>query len=194
MSLRVAIASGNPVKRRATLEAVRVTLGYDEVDAVAVEVDSGVPHQPVGDEETLRGARNRADAALTLLPDADLWVGLEGGVVERDGALECMAWVVVIGRSGEDGQLCKGESRTATFVLPAEIAELVRAGAELGDATDQIFGDKDTKRSTGTVGPLTGGVIDRVAYYAHAMVLALVPFRNAELTFPAADKDAAPVA
>ena len=187
MSLRIAVASGNPVKRRATLEAVRVALGHDDVEAVVVEVDSGVPEQPLGDVETLTGARNRAAAARAILPDADLWVGLEGGVVERDGTLECLAWVVVLG-FGPTGELIKGESRTATFTLPAEIADLIRAGAELGDATDQVFGSKDTKRNTGTVGPLTGGVIDRVSYYAHAMVLALVPFRNAELTFPAAQE------
>lgn len=183
VSLRIAIASGNPVKRRATLEAVRVALGQKDVSALTVEVDSGVPDQPFGDEQTLAGARNRADAARTIMPDADLWVGLEGGVVERDGALECLAWSVVLG-AGPNGELIRGESRTATYVLPAEIADLVRAGVELGEATDRVFGAIDTKRSTGTVGPLTGGVIDRVAYYAHATVLALVPFRNVALTFP----------
>jgi inosine/xanthosine triphosphatase len=191
VSIRVAIASGNPVKRRATLEAVRVALGHDDVEAIVVDVDSGVPDQPVGDEETLRGARNRVDAARTVLPEADFWVGLEGGVLERDGNLECMAWIVVLGRCGPDAQLTRGESRTATFALPSEIADLVRRGVELGEATDEIMGGKDTKSSTGTVGPLTGGVIDRVAYYAHAMVLALVPFRNAGLSFPPAPEPAA---
>jgi inosine/xanthosine triphosphatase len=173
----------NPVKRRATLEAVRVALGTDDVQCQAVEVESGVPAQPFGDEQTLAGARNRAEAARAVAPEADLCVGLEGGVVERDGMLECLAWIVVLG-TGPNGELIRGESRTATYVLPSEIASLVRAGVELGAATDEVFGSTDTKKSTGTVGPLTGGVIDRVAYYAHAAVLALVPFRNAGLTFP----------
>ncbi len=181
------------MKRRATLEAVRVALGHDEAEVIAVEVESGVPAQPFGDEQTLVGARNRAHAVRAILPDADLWVGLEGGVVERDGALECLAWSVVLG-TGPDGALLRGESRTATFVLPTEIADLVRAGVELGEATDRVFGGTDTKRSTGTVGPLTGGVIDRVAYYAHATVLALVPFRNAGLTFPLAELPQTPIA
>ncbi|MFD2080125.1 inosine/xanthosine triphosphatase [Actinopolymorpha cephalotaxi] len=183
----VVIASGNPVKRRATLEAVKVALGQDEVDAVTVDVASGVPQQPVGDEETLRGARNRAEAARQDRPDANLWVGVEGGVIERDGALDCMAWIVVLGRRGPDGPVIRGESRTATFALPAEIADRVRAGVELGTATDDVLGGTDTKSTTGTVGPLTGGVIDRVAFYAHALVLAMVPFRNVDLTFPSAE-------
>ncbi|MGW0232343.1 DUF84 family protein [Actinopolymorpha singaporensis] len=183
----VVIASGNPVKRRATLEAVKVALGEDEVDSVTVDVASGVAHQPVGDEETLRGARNRAEAARQERPNANLWVGVEGGVVERDGALDCMAWIVVLGRREPDGPVVRGESRTATFTLPAEIADRIRAGVELGTATDEVMGGTDTKSTTGTVGPLTGGVIDRVAFYAHALVLAMVPFRNVDLTFPSAE-------
>jgi inosine/xanthosine triphosphatase len=187
VSLRIAIASGNPVKRRATLEAACVALGRDDITAAAVEVASGVPEQPVGDDQTLLGARNRAAGARAIMPDADLWVGLEGGVAERDGVLECFAWSVVLG-ADDSGALVRGESRTATFILPTEIATLVRAGVELGTATDRVFGATDTKRGTGTVGPLTGGVIDRVAFYAHATVLALVPFRNTSLTFARLDE------
>ncbi|REF34943.1 inosine/xanthosine triphosphatase [Thermasporomyces composti] len=186
MPFQVVIASTNPVKRRATLEAVRVTLGHDDVDAITVDVNPGVPAQPVGDEETLRGARNRAEAARLAHPNADLWVGIEGGVLERNGGLECFAWIVVLGHGEQPGHLRKGESRTATFVLPTPIADLVRAGVELGEATDRVLGCSGSKQRTGTVGPLTGGVIDRVAYYAHAAVLALVPFRNAHLPFPEA--------
>jgi non-canonical (house-cleaning) NTP pyrophosphatase len=39
-----------------------------------------------------------------------------------------------------------------------------------------IFGRVDSKRTGGSVGLLSGGLIDRTAYYEHAMVLALVPF------------------
>lgn len=184
MSICVAIASANPVKKRATLEAVRVALGIKDVDAAVVEVDHGMPDQPFGDEETLRGARTRAEGARAARPDADYWVGLEGGVTERDGELEAMAWAVVLGRTA-GGELRRGESRTATFTLPREIADLVRSGVELGEATDRVYGESDTKRGPGTVSPLTGGIIDRVSYYAHAMVLALVPFRNPEFTFTA---------
>ncbi|HEY6739996.1 MAG TPA: inosine/xanthosine triphosphatase [Actinopolymorphaceae bacterium] len=184
MSICIAIASENPVKRRATLEAVRVALGQDDIETLTFDVPSGVPAQPYGDEETLRGARNRAEGVRSRAPGADLWVGLEGGVVERDGTVECMAWAVILGR-GPDGAERHGESRTATYTLPVEIADLVKAGVELGEATDRVLGGRDTKRGSGTVGPLTGGVIDRVAYYAHALVLALVPFRNPDLTFAA---------
>jgi inosine/xanthosine triphosphatase len=179
--MRVVVASTNPVKRRAAVDAVRISLGQDDATVMTVDVDPGVPAQPYGDEETLKGARNRVEAARREVPDADLWVGLEGGVVDRSGCLEAMAWIVVDGIV--DGAPRRGESRTATFTLPEEITALVRSGVELGEASDRVLGGTNTKQTTGTVGPLTGGVIDRVAYYSHAMVLALIPFRNPQLAF-----------
>lgn len=184
-TLVVAVGSQNPVKRRAAVEAIQATLRPDEVAVTVVDVASGVAAQPIGDDETLRGARNRAEAAWRAAPTAHLSVGIEGGITERDGALEAFAWVVVLGSVPGTDSARRGESRTATFALPAEIADLVRGGMELGDATDQVFAKADTKHGSGTVGPLTGGLIDRGAYYAHAVALALVPFRNPGLTFTA---------
>jgi non-canonical (house-cleaning) NTP pyrophosphatase len=52
---------------------------------------------------------------------------------------------------------------------------------ELGDADDRVFGCTDSKREGGAVGLLTGGTIDRTGLYQHAVALALIPFRNADL-------------
>ncbi len=44
-----------------------------------------------------------------------------------------------------------------------------------------VFGRTNSKQGNGAVGLLTGDVIDRAAYYVHAVILALIPFRNPEL-------------
>jgi non-canonical (house-cleaning) NTP pyrophosphatase len=49
---------------------------------------------------------------------------------------------------------------------------------ELGAADDKVFGRVDSKRESGSVGLLSGGLIDRASYYEHAMILALVPFMD----------------
>lgn len=174
----IAVASDNPVKIQAALLGFQRMFPAAQFEVVGVAVDSGVSAQPMTDAETLAGARQRAANVRQRVPDADYWVGIEGGVDTQDGALEAFAWVVVLGRERS------GHSRTATFTLPEEVAALVRAGVELGLADDQVFGRSDSKRQDGSVGLLTGGVIDRTAYYAHAVVLALVPFRQPDLTFP----------
>ena len=138
-----------------------------------MEVSSGVRPQPLSDAETLQGALNRVQHAAHLVPRADYWVGIEGGV-ERT--------------PGEHGSLCLDrdsstpspqESRTGTFGVPEEVAALVRQGYQLAAAVEQAYQHTQVKSTTGAVGVLTEGVIDRVQLYEHAVVLALVPFKHA---------------
>ena len=64
---------------------------------------STVRDQPVGDDETIRGALARAPAVLADRC-ADLAVGIEGGVVnEADGAMRTCAWAAVVSRDGRAG-------------------------------------------------------------------------------------------
>jgi len=64
--------------------------------------------------------------------------------------------------------------------LPEAVARLVRAGKELGDANDIVFGRENSKQQEGAIGLLTGKVMDRTELYEHAMVLALAPIKGAE--------------
>ncbi|HRF93833.1 MAG TPA: DUF84 family protein, partial [Aggregatilineales bacterium] len=73
---------------------------------------------------------NRAYKARELHPDADFWIGIEGGIEERLGVLLVFAWIVIVNK--ERG----GHARTATFILPDEVAKHVKLGLELGDADD----------------------------------------------------------
>ena len=179
--LRVLVASANPVKLRATREGFRTLVGAREVNLEGIAVPSGVAHQPLSDEETLRGALQRVEALRALAPEADFWVGLEGGVQPEGDELLAFAWVVAASRTRI------GRARTAAFVLPHEIARLVRTGIELGEADDRIFGRVGSKQEDGAVGLLTGGAIDRARLYAPAVTLALLPFHNPVL-YPTADE------
>ena len=172
---RIVLASGNPVKLRATASGFRRVFPDRELDVASVSVPSGVSHQPRSDGETLRGAENRAAGARRQAPDADYWVGIEGGIDDDGAEMVAFAWVVVRSRS------LNGRSRTGTFPLPPPVAELVRQGRELGEADDIVFGRVNSKQKEGAVGLLTGGVVDRMRLYEQSVVLALVPFRNTEL-------------
>ncbi|EFQ35526.1 hypothetical protein CGRA01v4_10835 [Colletotrichum graminicola] len=176
----IVVASKNPTKVRAT------QLGFESAlpgsyTIRGVSFPSGVPDQPLTDEETLRGALNRARGAQSSEREADYWVGIEGGVDmsdKREGPIMNFAWVVVL-----DGQGRVGKARTAAYYLPEETAACLRQGMELGDADNLVFGQTDTRSNKGSVGLLTDGVIDRTAYYHHAVILALIPFKNKNLTF-----------
>ena len=166
--LHVAVGSTNPVK----IGAVRAVVRHVADDAIInhVAVASGVPDQPWGDEETIHGARTRAIAARESL-DADLGVGIEGGVVdEGDGRVRTCAWAVVAMR---DGRLFTGGS--LAMPLPERVATLVREGVELGHAMDRVTATTGTKHGAGAVGILTSGLIDRRQAYETILTYAFAP-------------------
>ncbi|MDX1994525.1 MAG: inosine/xanthosine triphosphatase [bacterium] len=178
MTQQLVVASSNPVKITAALEGFQQMWPGEDFTVRGVNVPSGVSTQPMTDAETRLGALNRARNAQQIVSHADYWVGIEGGAAEVNGFLDVFAWVVVLGENR------MGLSRTGTFTLPEEVAQLVRAGVELGEADDRVFGRENSKQTNGAVGLLTGDLIDRTHYYVYAVILALIPFKNPALTFP----------
>ncbi|HEX6938759.1 MAG TPA: inosine/xanthosine triphosphatase [Longimicrobiales bacterium] len=172
---RIVVASKNPAKLRAALRAFDRMFPDRRFEVEGVSVPSGVSHQPMSDEETLLGACNRAEAARRAAPDADFWVGMEGGVEEHPAGLASFAWIVVLSGSRV------GQARSGVFFLPEPVAHLVRSGIELGEANDRVFGRTGSKLEEGAIGLLTRGAMDRVELYEHAAILALLPFVSPEL-------------
>lgn len=168
----VLVASHNPVKLQAARCGFSRMFPGETFTVEPVSAPSGVADQPRSDAETLQGALGRSANAARLHPEADFWVGIEGGVQAWGAELCAFAWVAVRGL----GQT--GRSRTGTFFLPPAVAELVRQGLELGEADDRVFGRANSKQASGAIGLLTGDVVDRTALYEQAVILALAPFKN----------------
>ncbi len=172
---KVIVGSTNPVKINSAKNAFETAFPEDEFEVEGVSVVSDVRDQPMSNDETLLGARNRAEHAKEKY-EADYWVGIEGGIEDHDNELEAFAWMIVIGADGS-----MGKARTSCFVLPHEVSLLVRSGLELGQADDKVFNQSHSKQKNGAVGLLTNDIIDRSDYYKQALILALVPFLKPEL-------------
>jgi inosine/xanthosine triphosphatase len=173
---KIIVASTNPAKINAALDGFLRMFPEEEFNVQGVSVASGVSDQPMGDQETFRGAINRATNAKVAVPDADFYVGLEGGIEAKGDEMEAFAWMVVISRDGK-----VGKGRTGVFFLPPQVAALINEGKELGEADDIVFKKQNSKQANGAVGILTNDVITRTAFYSEAMVFALIPFKNSEL-------------
>jgi len=172
-SINIVVASRNPVKIDAVRQAFSSQFPSASLELIPVDVESGVGDQPDSDEETRRGSRNRIEEARRVQPDADFWVGLEGGVDIVDDQLIAFAWMAIRGRNGKIG-----EARTATLPLPPAVQELVASGVELGEANDRVFSTINSKQRGGAFGLLTGGLYTREDVYRQALIFALVPFVN----------------
>ncbi|MDG4808856.1 inosine/xanthosine triphosphatase [Micromonospora sp. WMMD1120] len=162
--LTVAVGSRNPVKLAAVEQAFPLLLDRLIVTR-PVDVPTA-PTQPLSDQETLAGARHRAERAHVALPSADFWVGIEGGVDSVEGTLMAIGWVVV------RHQDVTGISRTASFELPEQVAVRIRQGAAMGDLSSLAHADRPPV--TGLVGALTVDRITRESLYVQPLMLALM--------------------
>lgn len=169
----IAVGSTNPVKIAAARGVLSRLVPDAEIRGVAVA--STVADQPVGDDETIRGAIARARAAREAA-DAQLGIGIEGGVVElAGGGMRTCAWAAVVaadGRVGVGGSLA--------MPLPDRVAAWVREGMELGHAMDRLVAETGTKHGKGASGILTAGLVDRRAAYETILAYALAPLLTPE--------------
>lgn len=173
--MRVAVGSGNPVKRDATDRI------FPDADVVVEPVPSGVSEQPTGRGETKRGARIRAERALGA-GAYDLGVGLEGGVagVEPDSAAgdeapEAADRYLIMWAAVTDGDRW-GVGGGPSYPLPEPIAARIRGGEELGPVMDDVLGASNVAENQGAAGALTAGRTTRTDALATAVAAAAGPF------------------
>lgn len=164
----IAVGSTNKVKIEATKRAF--SKFYKNVEVIGVNVDSGVPTQPIN-EQVFYGSLNRAKNALMLVQNADFGVGIEGGVIKLFDKYYCMGFVVILSRTGEMSTGFSG-----WFECPSKILPRLLSGEELGLIMDDISGRKNVKYEEGAIGILTKGVISRTDLYEHGIIMALTKF------------------
>jgi inosine/xanthosine triphosphatase len=170
---RAAVGSTNPAK----IEAVRRALARLAPGCTlqAVDVASGVGAQPVGDQATREGARNRARAALALT-DAEVAFGLEGGVIHESPVVWLVSWVSAVARGGKEGDASGLRMR-----LPKSVARRLAAGDELGAVIDDLFAVRASKQNAGAVGLLTEGFVSRTDAFADLVAMACAPLLRPDL-------------
>jgi len=169
--MHIVVTSTNPVKLDATKQAFKLTFPDRNLTYSQIAVPSGVGDQPMSDSETLLGALNRVKAASKQQPQADYWVGLEGGIDKHLDQIQSFAWVVVKDKAGTIGK-----SRSATFSLPHKVVTQINQGKELGHAMDYLHHRQNSKQEEGAVGILTHGLITRTTLYIQPLILALTSF------------------
>jgi len=177
MTKKIIVGSKNPVKINAVKESFQRVFPKITFETEGIAAPSKVAEQPVGDSETLLGARNRALFCKKSVPSAHYWVGVEGGVDHEIDGMTVFDWLSILAKNSE----LEGKAKTGTFYLPKIIEKLVSEGIELGEADDKVFEKRNSKQGSGSVGILTHGLINRTQYYKEALILALIPFVNASI-------------
>ncbi|MBW2542366.1 MAG: DUF84 family protein [Deltaproteobacteria bacterium] len=173
------------------LVAVRSAIGAYAPDArvEGVAVTSGISEQPVGFEEIIRGARNRAAGAMNGTC-CDLAVGIEDGLVPIPlaSAQGEVAHLNIGCAAITDGERTSiGFSSAFGYPLGCSIPA-VRDREPIGAGFDRLWeahrgesAAKPSALSTGNIGRLSNGVLPRAEYARHGVLCALVAFLQPDL-------------
>ena len=174
--MKVIVGSKNPVKQRATENVLKKI--YTDLVVKSVKADSEIPDQPIGVDETIKGAVNRAKNAYS--PKYDLSVGIESGLMKTPQSITGyidLQWCAIY----DGDKITLGVS--AGFEYPPLVIEEVLKGREVGDVMDEITGVENLGEKKGAVSHLTRGFLDRTGNTEQCVLMAMVPRMNEEIYF-----------
>ena len=159
--MKIVIGSINPAK----ILAVKQVFTSHDYQFETISVATGVSEQPFTDEETIKGAINRASNAL-YEGQGDIGIGLEGGVHETDIGLFLCNWGALA--TNDEPPIIAGGAR---ILLPCEIASRLRHGEELGPVMNDYAKKQNIRNSEGAIGVFTNGLLNRADMFTHVTQL-----------------------
>lgn len=172
--MTIFVGSTNPVK----VEAVKRAALWQWQDLVVVgyEVKSKVKDQPMTDNETRKGAENRAKAALKIgLKESQkpgeiyLGMGLEGGVfIDKHKHMWSTVWAALVDTQGNT-YVANG----ARVKVPDTIAHKIKNGEEMGPVMEKLTGLTDVRKRQGMFGIITKEFVTRTEEYSNIAKIAL---------------------
>lgn len=167
----IVVGTTSKAKRREAEAVLRELLPEGEaLELAGYSADSGVPETP-WDDQTAEGARGRAVRTREQHPDADACIGIETGLVRRQGQVFEEVWCCLVRR---DGRECFGYSsglRVPTAILDGmEQRQLTHH--EMMQRLEDLHGISRSE----TWGAYTGGVVKRFSSFREAVRNAVVQF------------------
>jgi inosine/xanthosine triphosphatase len=161
--MKIAIATASELKIRALKNALEKLKLKAEI--LSGKTSSGIPEQPIGYEETAKGARNRVLECQKNF-DADISIAVESGVMPIEGSYFDIGCVHVISKEGSESI-----AFSSGYFIPDWMIEEVKGnGTDIGIIAQRLSGGKDKD----PLSYFSGELIKREDSLSQAIILALV--------------------
>lgn len=126
--MKIALGSTSDTKKK-ILEDTLKNLVTGEIEIIGVDVESGIPDQPLSEEITITGSGNRAKNALEKESTADFSIGLEGGLVK----VADQGYFLVSGATIYDSSGYTSTGVGEKLRIPKEVSEGIEKGGQFGE-------------------------------------------------------------
>ncbi len=173
--MKVVVGSQKNPKINAVKSVFAKYFPEDEIEVLGTDAASGVSSHPISAEESIQGARNRANNAALAEPSADYYVGIEGGLLEIGERAWEIGWVVI---RNKDGVYATGMG--AGIEMGPTILNIIKEGREL-DLILEDMGFGRLGNANGFYGLATNDVVTRTDALTQAVAFALARFIHPEL-------------
>ena len=172
----VIVGSENPVKIKAVKNVLKSFFGR-KLRVKGVKVDLNLPKQPIGLEETIKGAIKRAKFALDFEKNVDYGIGIEAGLIKVpytiSGYMDQQITAIL------DRSLCLTIGASSMFELPKSIIEnIIKKNSEMEEVIEEFFGVKNIGKKQGAIGYFSYGKINRLKLTEQSVIMALIPRMN----------------
>lgn len=165
---KIIVCSKNKAKNDAVKNVMKDF--FLEVDIVSLETESGVSETPIGDEEGIRGSKNRILSALEQDDSGNLYVSMEGILTETSYGTFLCGWTVIYDKDLDKYYY----GCSAKVKVPDEIIENVDKSKILSDVVAKYYDSTDEEVSMfGTNGILTNGCYTRTREFTDSILCAI---------------------
>jgi len=166
-SLHFCLGTTNEAKRL----AVQMATG---AEPICQSVPSGISDQPMSEDETITGAINRAKAVLKAVPDAQIGLGLEGGLMYDERFTR--QWYLISVCAAWDGkQLFLGKG--LSFPIPNVAAlRIQQEKIELSTIINEWSHTSNSNHRGGAYALFTDDRVRRADVFRDAVIAAITPF------------------
>src|SRR5699024_8303302 len=138
---------------------------FPEANVHTASAPSDISAQPIGYNETLLGAMNRAKYLREVSPEM-YGVGLEAGVMYVENNLVLYSWGVLITQN-EQVYTAAG----ARHPLPDEFSEKLNQRIELSTLMDDFTNKENVRNREGAIGIFTSSYLTRVDLFAQVVTI-----------------------
>jgi len=166
--MKFIIGSASERKIKIAEEAIRELFKDEKLIIEGYAAISGVPDTPY-DQQTFDGAKNRALDSQSHNKDANYYIGLESGLVERYGHIYEEAWAAVISSDGKEFFGYSSGLKVPDYVL-RKMDELKMEHCGVMTILEEEHG----KLPNDTWGTYSGGMIARATSLKESLRNALI--------------------
>ncbi|MBS8122221.1 DUF84 family protein [Candidatus Vampirococcus lugosii] len=147
---------------------------FNEIFFITEKISSDISDMPLSIEETMKGAKNRANNLQKKGIKADYYIGIEGGTSDFLGKKYIFGIVFVLNNDGE-GHF----GFSPMMEVPKLIEnELYIKGKELGDIMGDLSGSLNIRSKNGSMGAWSDNMFTRKDEFSIAFKAAIAPFYN----------------